>query len=158
MTVHPSRHQQYLLVALFLLLLWPVAGLIAGWQWALLLPVWLVALWLSWRCARRAPVRACLGWPVATVARSSLSARQEKPHSARCAQAGALSRSAREWSCVATATVALLRCPSPRTLPPAGASHPLSAVSALTPAFRDDHALIYRDKLLPCGWRHSFCG
>ncbi|MGL5374964.1 MAG: hypothetical protein ACRDA6_11230, partial [Aeromonas veronii] len=38
----------------------------------------------------------------------------------------------------------------------AGASHPLSAVPALTPAFRDDHALIYRDKLLPCGWRHSF--
>ena len=55
MTVHPSRHQQYLLVALFLLLLWPVAGLIAGWQWALLLPVWLVALWLSWRALAAPP-------------------------------------------------------------------------------------------------------
>ncbi|MGL4251843.1 MAG: protein YgfX [Aeromonas sp.] len=47
--VHPSRHQQYVLVALFLLLLWPAAGLIGGWQWLLLLPVWLVALWQSWR-------------------------------------------------------------------------------------------------------------
>lgn len=55
MTVHPSRHQQCLLVALFLLLLWPVAGLIAGWQWALLLPVWLVALWLSWRTLAEPP-------------------------------------------------------------------------------------------------------
>ena len=53
MTVHPSRHQQCLLVVLFLLLLWPVAGLIAGWQWALLLPVWLVALWLAWQGAGR---------------------------------------------------------------------------------------------------------
>ena len=55
MTVHPSRHQQCLLVALFLLLLWPVAGLIAGWQWALLLPVWLVSLWLSWRSLAEPP-------------------------------------------------------------------------------------------------------
>ncbi|MGU5655384.1 protein YgfX [Aeromonas allosaccharophila] len=55
MTVHPSRHQKCLLVALFLLLLWPVAGLIAGWQWALLLPVWLVALWLSWRALAEPP-------------------------------------------------------------------------------------------------------
>ena len=46
MTVHPSRHQQYLLVALFLFLLWPVAGLIAGWQWA---------LWLSWRALAAPP-------------------------------------------------------------------------------------------------------
>lgn len=53
MTVHPSRHQQCLLVVLFLLLLWPVAGLIAGWQWALLLPIWLVALWLAWQGAGR---------------------------------------------------------------------------------------------------------
>lgn len=53
--VHPSRHQQSLLVALFLLLLWPVAGLIAAWQWALLLPVWLVALWLSWRALVEPP-------------------------------------------------------------------------------------------------------
>ena len=53
MTVHPSRHQQCLLVVLFLLLLWPVAGLIAGWQWALLLPIWLVALWLAWQGASR---------------------------------------------------------------------------------------------------------
>lgn len=49
MTVHPSRHQQCLLVALSLLLLWPVAGLIAGWQWALFMPLWLLALGLSWR-------------------------------------------------------------------------------------------------------------
>ncbi|ATL95008.1 hypothetical protein CK911_00095 [Aeromonas sp. CU5] len=55
MQVHPSRHQQSLLVALFLLLLWPVAGLIAAWQWALLLPVWLVALWLSWRALVEPP-------------------------------------------------------------------------------------------------------
>ncbi|MGU5681153.1 protein YgfX [Aeromonas allosaccharophila] len=55
MQVHPSRHQQSLLVALFLLLLWPVAGLIAGWQWALLLPVWLVALGLSWRALAKPP-------------------------------------------------------------------------------------------------------
>ncbi len=53
--VHPSRHQQSLLVALFLLLLWPVAGLIAAWQWALLLPVWLVALGLSWRALAKPP-------------------------------------------------------------------------------------------------------
>lgn len=53
--VHPSRHQQSLLVALFLLLLWPVAGLIAGWQWVLLLPVWLVALGLSWRALAKLP-------------------------------------------------------------------------------------------------------
>jgi toxin CptA len=53
--VHPSRHQQMLLVALFLLLLWPVAGLIAGWQWALLLPVWLVALCFSWRTLAAPP-------------------------------------------------------------------------------------------------------
>ena len=68
MTVHPSRHQQYLLVALFLLLLWPVAGLIAGWQWALLLPVWLVALWLSWPSARSSlsgMVSGCSGKVVA---------------------------------------------------------------------------------------------
>lgn len=56
MTVHPSRHQRYLLVALFLLLLWPVAGLITGWQWALLLPIWLVALWLSWRTLVEPPL------------------------------------------------------------------------------------------------------
>ena len=55
MTVRLSRHQQCLLVALFLLLLWPVAGLIAGWQWALLLPVWLVSLWLSWRALAEPP-------------------------------------------------------------------------------------------------------
>ncbi|WP_337075193.1 protein YgfX [Aeromonas veronii] len=60
MTVHPSRHQQCLLVVLFLLLLWPVAGLIAGWQWALLLPVWLAALWLSWRSLAAPPFE--LGW------------------------------------------------------------------------------------------------
>ncbi|MFQ1999665.1 protein YgfX [Aeromonas veronii] len=56
MTVHPSRHQRYLLVALFLLLLWPVAGLITGWQWVLLLPIWLVALWLSWRTLTELPL------------------------------------------------------------------------------------------------------
>ena len=100
MMVHPSRHQQCLLVALFLLLLWPVAGLIAGWQWALLLPVWLVALWLSWRALAEPPFE--LVWDG-------------------------------QW------------------LPPAGASHPLSAVPALMPAFRDDHALIYRDKPQLCG-------
>jgi len=55
MTVHPSRHQQYLLVALYLLLLWPVASLIRDWQWALLFPVWLVAFWLSWRTLAEPP-------------------------------------------------------------------------------------------------------
>ncbi|PJG59671.1 protein YgfX [Aeromonas cavernicola] len=48
MMVHPSRRQRALLVALYLLLLWPVASLINGWQWALLIPVWLVALSFSW--------------------------------------------------------------------------------------------------------------
>ncbi|MGL5302143.1 MAG: protein YgfX [Aeromonas sp.] len=54
--VQPSRHQRMLLVALYLLLLWPVAGLIAGWQWALLLPIWLLALSWSWRLTRVAPL------------------------------------------------------------------------------------------------------
>lgn len=53
--VHPSRHQRYWLVALFLLLLWPISGLITDWQWGLLLPVWLLALALSWRALSRTP-------------------------------------------------------------------------------------------------------
>ncbi|MGL4932988.1 MAG: protein YgfX [Aeromonas sp.] len=55
MRVHPSRHQQRLLVALFLLLLWPVVSLIAPWQWVLVLPCWLLALWLGWRALRVPP-------------------------------------------------------------------------------------------------------
>ncbi|WP_421201301.1 protein YgfX [Aeromonas enteropelogenes] len=53
MTVHPSRHQRIWLLALFLLLLWPVAMLIDGWRWALFVPCWLVALVLGWRTLPR---------------------------------------------------------------------------------------------------------
>lgn len=49
MPVIPSRRQRMLLLALFLLLLWPVAALIHGWQWGLFLPCWLLGLWLAWR-------------------------------------------------------------------------------------------------------------
>ncbi|MGY3890894.1 protein YgfX [Aeromonas mytilicola] len=47
MPVIPSRRQRLLLLALFLLLLWPVAALIHGWQWGLFLPCWLLGLWLA---------------------------------------------------------------------------------------------------------------
>ncbi len=53
MPVIPSRQQRVLLLILFLLLLWPVASLIHGWQWALLLPCWLAGLWLAWQGASR---------------------------------------------------------------------------------------------------------
>ena len=49
MPVIPSRRQRMLLLALFLLSLWPVATLIHGWQWGLFLPCWLLGLWLAWR-------------------------------------------------------------------------------------------------------------
>ncbi len=49
MPVIPSRRQRLLLLALFLLLFWPVAALIHGWQWGLFLPCWLLGLWLAWR-------------------------------------------------------------------------------------------------------------
>ena len=49
MPVIPSRRQRMLLLALFLLLLWPVAALIHGWHWGLFLPCWLLGLWLAWR-------------------------------------------------------------------------------------------------------------
>lgn len=53
MPVIPSRQQRVLLLILFLLLWWPVASLIHGWQWALWLPCWLIGGWLTWRSTRR---------------------------------------------------------------------------------------------------------
>ncbi|QTL96317.1 hypothetical protein AjGTCBM29_04252 [Aeromonas jandaei] len=53
--VHPSRHQRYWLVALALLLLWPVSTLVTGWQWTLFVPVWLLAFALSWRALPQTP-------------------------------------------------------------------------------------------------------
>ncbi len=52
MPVIPSRQQRALLLILFLLLWWPVASLIHGWQWALWLPCWLIGGWLAWRSTR----------------------------------------------------------------------------------------------------------
>ena len=52
MPVIASRQQRLLLCILFLLLLLPVASLIQGWQWGLLLPVWGLSLW---RALRRHP-------------------------------------------------------------------------------------------------------
>nr|WP_289711744.1 protein YgfX [Aeromonas taiwanensis] len=54
-----SRQQRLLLCILFLLLLWPTAHLIQGWQWALFFPCWLLGLW----CAlRRSPAGERLVW------------------------------------------------------------------------------------------------
>lgn len=49
MPVIVSRQQQMLLLPFFMLLLWPAASLIQGWQWGLFLPCWLTGLWLAWR-------------------------------------------------------------------------------------------------------------
>lgn len=48
MPVTVSRQQRLLLLSLFLLILWPLAALIHGWQWALLLPCWGLGLWRAW--------------------------------------------------------------------------------------------------------------
>lgn len=48
MPVTVSRQQRLLLLSLFLLILWPLAALIHGWQWALLLPCWALGLWRAW--------------------------------------------------------------------------------------------------------------
>lgn len=48
MPVTVSRQQRLLLLSLFLLILWPLAVLIHGWQWALLLPCWALGLWRAW--------------------------------------------------------------------------------------------------------------
>ncbi|MGY3944998.1 protein YgfX [Aeromonas tecta] len=53
MPVIVSRQQRRLLFILFLLLLWPTASLIQGWQWGLFLPCWLTGLWLTWRRSQR---------------------------------------------------------------------------------------------------------
>jgi toxin CptA len=53
MPVIVSRQQRRLLFILFLLLLWPTASLIQGWQWWLFLPCWLAGLWLAWRRSQR---------------------------------------------------------------------------------------------------------
>ncbi len=60
MPVLVSRQQLCLLCLLFLLLLWPTASLIQGWQWGLFLPCWLAALWLAWR--RALQVQGALVW------------------------------------------------------------------------------------------------
>ncbi|HHQ4565733.1 TPA: protein YgfX [Aeromonas hydrophila] len=51
MPVTVSRQQRLLLLSLFLLILWPLAALIHGWQWALLLPCWALGLWRAWHSA-----------------------------------------------------------------------------------------------------------
>lgn len=48
MPVTVSRQQRLLLLSLFLLILWPLAALIHGWQWALWLPCWGLGLWRAW--------------------------------------------------------------------------------------------------------------
>lgn len=60
MPVLVSRQQLFLLCLLFLLLLWPVASLIQGWQWGGFLPCWLLGLWLAWRRTTR--VSGELSW------------------------------------------------------------------------------------------------
>lgn len=52
MPVLVSRRQLCLLSLIFLLLLWPAASLVQGWQWGLFLPCWLLGFWLAWRRAR----------------------------------------------------------------------------------------------------------
>lgn len=49
MPVTTSRRQRLLLCTLFLLLLWPTARLIQGWQWGLFLLCWGLGLWLAVR-------------------------------------------------------------------------------------------------------------
>lgn len=53
MPVTVSRQQRLLLLSLFLLILWPLAALIHGWQWTLLLPCWGLGLWRAWLGASR---------------------------------------------------------------------------------------------------------
>lgn len=50
----PSRRAGRALILLYLLLLWPAAGVLSAlWQWAILLPVWAFALWQSLKVAAR---------------------------------------------------------------------------------------------------------
>jgi toxin CptA len=58
--VSVSRRQQCCLLALFLLLIWPVSSLIQGGLWGLFLPLWLLGLGLAQRQASRA--QASLRW------------------------------------------------------------------------------------------------
>jgi toxin CptA len=55
-----SRRQQLCLLALFLLLLWPVSSLIQGGLWGLFLPCWLLGLGLAQRQAHQ--TQGALRW------------------------------------------------------------------------------------------------
>lgn len=48
----PSRRAQGVLLLLYLLLLAPAPLLLQGWQWPILLSLWLFALWRSWQYLR----------------------------------------------------------------------------------------------------------